>query len=337
MQIESLRVISHRSWRVDEVSGPEARARLWRLEQFDKMRADGCSEALSLEMLGWSRATYYRWRKRYLEHGVRGLASGSRRPKRLRRRCWTLEDEALVLAKRDARPLWGKRKIGAALRRDVAGFELSDSSIGRILSRALQRARIQSAAQVAGHAKPKRRRAFGGHSKRWQYGMRADAPGALVQFDHMSVSFPGTTIKNFTAVCPTTGYLVARAYSRATSTNAARFLEHVLDAMPFAVTSIQVDGGSEFRAAFETACQQRDLALFVLPPKSPKYNAHVERAHRTLREEFYGQHRLELTLQAINRALDDYQQHYCHHRPHGGKKQNFQTPMAYYQRLKEAA
>jgi len=107
MQIESMRVISHRSWRVDEVSGADARARLWRLEKFAEMRADGCSEALSLEMIGWSRATYHRWHKR------------------------------------------------------------------------------------------------------WQYGMRADAPGVLMQFDHMSVSFPGTSVKSFTAVCPTTGYLVA--------------------------------------------------------------------------------------------------------------------------------
>jgi len=39
------------------------------------------------------------------------------------------------------------------------------------------------------------------------------------------------------------------ALSRATSHNAARFLEHVLDTMPFTVASIQVDGGSEFCAA----------------------------------------------------------------------------------------
>jgi len=144
MQIESLRIKSYRSWKVDEVSGPKAHARLWRLEKFAEMRADGCSEALSLEMIGWSRATYHRWHKRYREDGVRGLRSRSRRPKRMRRRCWTAADEALVLAKRDAQPLWGKRKIGAALRRDVAGFELSDSSIGR----------IQSAAQVAEYTRP---------------------------------------------------------------------------------------------------------------------------------------------------------------------------------------
>jgi len=52
MRIESMRVISHRSWKVEEVSGPEARERLWRLEWFDEMRADGCSEALRLGILG---------------------------------------------------------------------------------------------------------------------------------------------------------------------------------------------------------------------------------------------------------------------------------------------
>jgi hypothetical protein len=45
-----------------------------------------------------------------------------------------------------------------------------------------------------------------------------------------------------------------------------------------------VDGGGEFAAAFEQACQQKELLLFVLPPKSPKLNAHVERSHRTHNE-----------------------------------------------------
>jgi len=48
---------------------------------------------------------------------------------------------------------------------------------------------------------------------------------------------------------------------------------------------IRRDGGSEFMAQFETACQQRGIQLFVLPPRSPKLNGHVERAQRTHREE----------------------------------------------------
>jgi putative transposase len=57
--------------------------------------------------------------------------------------------------------------------------------------------------------------------------------------------------------------------------------------MPFPIAALQVDGGSEFAAEFETACQQRNLPLFVLPPRSPKLNGQVERSHRTHHEEFY--------------------------------------------------
>jgi len=37
--------------------------------------------------------------------------------------------------------------------------------------------------------------------------------------------------------------------------------------------------GVEFEAIFEEECQKRGIKLFVLPPRSPKLNGHVER-HR---------------------------------------------------------
>jgi hypothetical protein len=49
------------------------------------------------------------------------------------------------------------------------------------------------------------------------------------------------------------------------------------------VRAIQVDGGSEFEAAY----QDRSIRLFVLAPHSLKLNGCVERAHRTHAEEFY--------------------------------------------------
>jgi hypothetical protein len=42
--------------------------------------------------------------------------------------------------------------------------------------------------------------------------------------------------------------------------------------MPFPIRALQIDGGPEFAAEFEQACQQRGLHLFVLPPRSPKLN-----------------------------------------------------------------
>ncbi len=54
--------------------------------------------------------------------------------------------------------------------------------------------------------------------------------------------------------------------------------------MPFRIAALQVDGGSEFAAGFERACQQREVPLFVLPPRSPQLNGAVERVHRKLQE-----------------------------------------------------
>ncbi len=57
--------------------------------------------------------------------------------------------------------------------------------------------------------------------------------------------------------------------------------------MPFPIRAVQVDRGSEFEAVFEEECQRRGIKLFVLPPRSPKLNGYVERAHRTHTGESY--------------------------------------------------
>lgn len=96
---------------------------------------------------------------------------------------------------------------------------------------------------------------------------------------------------------------VLEVHTRATATAAAAFLDAIQARMSFPVRAIQVDGGSEFKAAFECACQERGIRPFVLPPRSPKLNGHVERAQRTHREEFYEVWDLTWTVAALNRAL----------------------------------
>ena len=89
MQIKSLRIKSYRSWRIDDNTSAEALGRLKQLEWVERLRGEGCSEATSLAVVGWSRATYYRWLRRYREDGLKGLESGTRAP-RGRRVCqWT--------------------------------------------------------------------------------------------------------------------------------------------------------------------------------------------------------------------------------------------------------
>jgi len=80
-----------------------------------------------------------------------------------------------------------------------------------------------------------------------------------------------------------------------------------------------VDGASEFAAEFEQACAEKGIHLFVLPPRSPKLNGHVQRAQRTHTKdtkEFYDLYMGELDLKIVNKALLDWEYFYNTLRPH---------------------
>ena len=87
--------------------------------------------------------------------------------------------------------------------------------------------------------------------------------------------------------------------------------------MPFPIEAIQVDGGSEFKADFETECQRRGIELFELPPRSPKLNGHVERNNGAWRYEFYASWNLPNDdLDDINRWIDAFADEFNTFRPH---------------------
>ena len=125
--------------------------------------------------------------------------------------------------------------------------------------------------------------------------------------------------------------IFTRVYCTATSRHARDFLKCLFAQSPFDILSIQVDGGSEFRDEFETACEQRHIPLFVLPPRKPKWNGCAERAHDITRYEFYPFYQELTTVTTLNKALSDYKNYYNHYRPHDGI--GLETPMAYYQQL----
>ena len=325
MQIQSLRIRSYRSFKVDETASGEAIERLGRLRTYEELRAEGCSERTALRALGWSRATYYRWRKRYRQGGVGALDKRSTRPRRCRTRQWTSACERQVWALRREYPYMGKQRLRVLLARQ--GVQLSASSLGRILAKGVRLGRVRPCAFCRGRVKPKRPRRFGhGHAQRWVYGTRAAQPGEFVQIDHMSVTRDGEGLKEFKALSPVGKQMVARVYSRATANNAKRFLNDLKREMP-GLRSIQVDGGSEFRAEFERECQRMNIPLFVLPPRRPQFNGCVERANATTREEFWNLYEGAFTVEAAGEALAKYQHFYNHVRPH--RALDFKTPAEY--------
>ena len=223
-------------------------------------------------------------------------------------------------------PFMGKRRLRVMLGRE--GRVLSESTIGRILTKGVRLRRITPCAFLRGRGTAKKRRTFAqGHAQRWTAGTQAARPGEWVHIHHMSVSRDGDTLKAFKATCPLGKQLVARVYSRATANNAKRFLEAVRKDLPYPLRSIQVDGGGEFRAEFEDACQALQLPLAVLPPKSPQLNGVVECANDSSRTEFWNLYPGHLTVKDAGPALAEYQHFYNHVRPHYAL--DLPTPMEY--------
>jgi transposase InsO family protein len=88
------------------------------------------------------------------------------------------------------------------------------------------------------------------------------------------------------------------------------------DIVEVPIKAIQVDGGSEFQDAFERECQRRGIRLFILPPRSPKLNGHVERAQRTHTEEFYEVTDANFNTPELNQALLKWENVYNTIRPY---------------------
>jgi putative transposase len=86
-------------------------------------------------------------------------------------------------------------------------------------------------------------------------------------------------------------------------------------------------------AQFEEACQQRGIKLFVLPPRSPKLNGCVERAHRTHTEEFYEVVDSDFTIADLRPKLLQWERVYNTLRPH--QALGYLTPQQFLERYKQ--
>jgi transposase InsO family protein len=269
--------------------------------------------ALTCRHFGISRQTFYRWQRRYDPHHLASLEARSRRPHRRRQPTWTPELAQRVLQLRRQYPRWGKDKLVVLLRRE--GRRVSTSMVGRILTQLKGRGRLVEPLRRARSAQRGSRRRPYTVRKPKQYSPAQ--PGDLVEVDTLELRpLPGVVLKQFTARDVVSRWDVVEAHRRATATTATAFLDTLQARMPFPLRALQVDGGSEFAAAFEQACQQRGLRLFVLPPRSPKLNGAVERAQRTHTEEFYEVTACSLEIVALNQALRAWEQVYNTVRPH---------------------
>lgn len=146
-----------------------------------------------------------------------------------------------------------------------------------------------------------------------------------MQIDTVDVALPGGgRVKQLSLVDVVSRYAAAEVKSAKTAVGMRECMKRMRARLPFPLKAIQIDGGSEFKAAFETYCQEEGIALYVLPPRSPKLNGTVERLQRTFRDEFYACEDLGRHVSKVADALAAYEHTDNHIRPH--RSLHYQTP-----------
>lgn len=290
----------------------------------------GENVSLTCRHHGISRRTFYRWQHRFTHHGLVGLEDRSHRPRRCRRPGWTVTQLDAVLAVREQYPAWGKAKLAILLERE--GHDLSVSMVGRLLQHLRQTGQLREA----------KRRRRGTRRLSRPYAVRKPkdyvviAPGDLVQVDTKDVRpVPGKVFKHLSLVDITSRSAATEVGSGASAQTVTAYLDRMRTRLPFPIKAIQVDGGSEFRAEFETYCQTEGITLFTLPPRSPKLNGCVERLQRTVDEEFYQCTEVELAVAPLAVALQHYEVTYNTIRPH--QALGYLTPQQFLVKYREAA
>jgi putative transposase len=284
-----------------------------RLKWFDYYDSHNHNARLTCRYFGISPQTFYRWKNRYDPYHLESLEDHSSRPKHLRQPTWSIELVQAVLRLREQYPRWGKDKIVILLREQ--GWQISTSMVGRIIHQLKQRGMLQE--PVRNRVSAHRRMLKRPYAVRKPKDYMVTQPGDLIQVDTLDIRpLPGVVLKHFTARDVTSRWDVIDVYHRATSSTATQFLDELMQRMPFTVRAIQVDGGSEFEAVFEEECRRRDIRLFVLPPRSPKLNGCVERAHRTHTEEFYEVTDSPFDIPELRVELMQWENTYNKVRPH---------------------
>ena len=280
---------------------------------------------LTCRHFGISPDTFYRWHAGYKPKNLKSLETdpGKKRPHTVRIPETKTEVVALILSS-EQYPRWGKEKIARLVWRERD--HISVSTVGRTITRLKERGLLRE--PVPNFISSKKRYLKRAWGVRKPETFQARIPGDLVEVDTLDIRpIPAVIRKQFTARDIVSKWDTLRVFGGATSLLAAKFLDILLESAPFPVKAIQIDGGSEFKGAFEEACKQRGIILFVLPPRSPKLNGCVERSNRTHTEEFYEINDFSFDIKALNEELHRWETIYNTVRPH--QAIGYLTPLEY--------
>jgi transposase InsO family protein len=295
----------------------QARLVNWRSKLLQHAKEVTGNVAQTCRHFGLSRNAYYKWKRRFDEHGDAGLADRSRRPLRSPRATPPEVTSKILYLRQNYH--FGPGKISDYLER-FHGHSLAASSVHQILRRhGLNRLPANQKHQP--------------HARRWKRYEKAQ-PGHRLQMDVKFLErIPGTKTRfyQFTAIDDCTRIRILKIYDACNQSTAISFVDDVIRRLPFRIHVVQTDNGAEFQSKFHWHLQELDIRHVYIRPRTPRLNGKVERSHRVDNQEFYqllDKDGVSDDIRLFNEKLREWEDYYNYHRPHGAL--GGQTP---YERL----
>lgn len=277
----------------------EIRFRWYRqVEEYGKTVEQVC------DIFGMSEKTYYKWYK--LDHGL-GNNQYKNRAEHPHTKIKGRVRVMLVETKRTYN--YGPAKMKVYLR-EHAGVDVSTTAIYEFMKK---RGLIR---------KPQKKQTWYAPMKE---PYRATNPGENVQLDVKYVpGQDGCWDYQFRFMDTVTNlqYAINLPFKNARSTIKA--LHGAERYFPFQISGIQTDNGGENRGVFHDYLLKTNVTHRYIPKRSAPWNGKVERANRSVDDEFY------LNLERPWRKIHQYTRWYNHERPHLGRDMNGLTPYQKY-------
>jgi transposase InsO family protein len=289
----------------------------WRFKVLQRAAETPRSVARTCRHFGWSRKTFYKWKKRFTSGEATSLCDRSRAPHRSPRATPQNVISKILYLRQTYH--FGPRRIADYLKR-FHGVSVAPSSVHRILGK-------HGLSRLPANQKHR------SHGKRWQR-YEKPQPGHRLQMDVKFLErIPGTRrrLYQFTAIDDCTRIRVLKIYDACNQRTAVQFVDEVRKRLPFRIHVIQTDNGSEFQSGFHWHLESLDIRHAYIRPRTPRLNGKVERSHRVDDQEFYqllDKKGVSDDIQLFNKKLRQWEDYYNYHRPHGAL--DGQTP---YERL----
>ena len=271
-------------------------------------------EKATLDAFGVSRRTRYRWKSALYraQCKVNALDPKSTAPRKCRQRRTPLNLLDRIIKLRTEHYRLGKSKLAVILRTE--GFIVSESYSGRMLSDLKRRGLLFSGKKLSYYAKTGRFREQNTiHRKKIR---RKQKSG--IEVDTIVRFIDGTKRYIITAIDVQKKFAFAAAYANHSSASASDFLLKLKEVLPYPLTEVQTDNGSEFAMLFDDACEKLNIIHYHTYARCPKMNAHVERFNRTVWEGFIAWNRALLRddIPTFNDKLITWLLWYNTERPH---------------------